>query len=160
MKKVSVLFVCMGNICRSPTAHGVFEKMVEQAGLDAVIRVDSAGTHAYHIGNPPDPRAQETALTRGVDLSSQRARKALRHDFEQFDYLIAMDLDNFRMLGELAPPGGNDKLHLLLDFAPELGIREVPDPYYGGAHGFDDVYDLVAKASARLLETIRKEHQL
>lgn len=157
MKKVSVLFVCMGNICRSPTAHGVFQQLVKREGLAPFILVDSAGTHAYHVGNPPDPRSQETARGRGLDLSRQRARKALAEDFERFDYIVAMDLDNLENLSRLAPPGGLDKLHLLLDFAPELGVREVPDPYYGGASGFDDVYDLVATASERLLEIIRRD---
>ncbi|MCW8908735.1 MAG: low molecular weight phosphotyrosine protein phosphatase [Sedimenticola sp.] len=157
MKKVSILFVCMGNICRSPTAHGVFQQMVEREGLHPFVDVDSAGTHAYHVGNPPDPRSQETARGRGVDLSRQRARKALAEDFERFDYIVAMDLDNLENLSRLAPPGGLDKLHLLLDFAPELGVREVPDPYYGGARGFDDVFDLVTTASERMLEVIRRD---
>lgn len=160
MKKIGVLFVCMGNICRSPTAHGVFEKMVEDAGLAPFIEVDSAGTHAYHVGNPPDPRAQKTALGRGVDLSRQRARKAAEEDFERFDYVIAMDRDNLDNLLSLAPEHHREKLHLLLDFAPELGVREVPDPYFGGTRGFDKVYDLVSDASAALLAIIRKEHQL
>lgn len=160
MKKISVLFVCMGNICRSPTAHGIFERLVSDAGLDQVILVDSAGTHAYHIGNPPDPRSQETALGRGVDLSGQRARKAIREDFEVFDYVIAMDKDNLNNLLALAPQAHREKLHLLLDFAPELGLREVPDPYYGGARGFDRVYDLVSTASEALLAAIRAEHRI
>ncbi len=160
MKKVSVLFVCMGNICRSPTAHGVFEQMVEKAGLAEQIETDSAGTHAYHVGNPPDPRSQETALGRGVDLSRQRARKAAREDFERFDYVIAMDRDNLNNLLALASEKQREKLHLLLDFAPELGIREVPDPYYGGARGFDRVFDLVSSAAEALLAVIRKEHQI
>lgn len=160
MRKVSVLFVCMGNICRSPTAHGVFEQMVEDAGLSHLIEVDSAGTHAYHVGNPPDPRAQKTALGRGVDLSPQRARKAAQDDFERFDYVIAMDQDNLNNLLTLAPQEHREKLHLLLDFAPELGVREVPDPYFGGTRGFDKVFDLVRDASHALLETIRKEHRI
>lgn len=150
----------MGNICRSPTAHGVFEQMVEKAGLAEQIETDSAGTHAYHVGNPPDPRSQETALGRGVDLSRQRARKAAREDFERFDYVIAMDRDNLNNLLALASEKQREKLHLLLDFAPELGIREVPDPYYGGARGFDRVFDLVSSAAEALLAVIRKEHQI
>ncbi|WP_428604600.1 low molecular weight protein-tyrosine-phosphatase [Sedimenticola sp.] len=160
MKKVSILFVCMGNICRSPTAHGVFEQLVEDAGLAMQIEVDSAGTHAYHVGHPPDPRSQETALGRGIDLSRQRARKAAREDFERFDYVIAMDRDNFNNLLAIAPAHQREKLHLLLDFAPELGLREVPDPYYGGAGGFDRVFDLVSTASRALLDTIREKHRL
>ncbi len=150
----------MGNICRSPTAHGVFERMVRDAGLAALIEVDSAGTHAYHIGKSPDPRSQETALGRGIDLSGQRARKAAREDFEQFDYVIAMDRDNLANLLTIAPDAHRTKLHLLLDFAPELGVREVPDPYYGGSGGFDRVFDLVTAAAEALLVTIREEHHI
>ena len=150
----------MGNICRSPTAHGVFQQIVEQAGLQEAIKVDSAGTHAYHVGNPPDPRSQKTAKRRGVDLSSQRARKAVPGDFEIFDYIIAMDMDNLGNLQDIAPSGGKAKLHLLLDFSPDLGIREVPDPYYGGANGFDRVFDLVTDASEQLLAAIRRDHQI
>lgn len=157
MKKISILFVCMGNICRSPTAHGIFQKLVAREGLDRLIQVDSAGTHAYHVGNPPDPRSQETARARGLDLSDQRARKAVAEDFKRFDYIVAMDLDNLENLRQLAPAEELDKLHLLLDFAPELDLREVPDPYYGGASGFNDVFDLVSVASERLLEAIRNE---
>jgi protein-tyrosine phosphatase len=160
MKKISVLFVCMGNICRSPTAHGVFERMVRDAGLAALIEVDSAGTHAYHIGKSPDPRSQETALGRGIDLSGQRARKAAREDFERFDYVIAMDRDNLDNLLTIAPEAHRAKLHLLLDFAPELGVREVPDPYYGGSGGFDRVFDLVTAAAEALLVAIREEHHI
>jgi len=160
MKKISVLFVCMGNICRSPTAHGVFEQMVEDAGLASFIAVDSAGTHAYHVGNPPDARSQKTALGRGIDLSRQRARKAAQEDFEQFDYVIAMDRDNLNNLLAIAPEEQRAKLYLLLDFAPELGVREVPDPYFGGTRGFDKVFDLVSAASEALLARIRREHQI
>jgi len=160
MKKIAVLFVCMGNICRSPTAHGIFEQMVEDAGLSQYIDVDSAGTHAYHVGNPPDPRAQKTALGRGVDLSQQHARQAEPADFERFDYVIAMDQDNLNNLLAIAPEDHREKLHLLLDFAPELEKREVPDPYYGGTRGFDKVFDLVSDASRALLSRIRTEHQI
>ncbi len=153
---VKVLFVCMGNICRSPTAHGVFEGLVEKAGLSQQILVDSAGTHAYHVGNPPDPRSQQTALSRGFDLSSQRARKAEREDFLQFDYVLAMDQDNYQHLRALCPPGMEEKLSLFMAFAPELGLEEVPDPYYGGSRGFDKVFDMVEVAAQGLLEDIRK----
>ncbi len=153
---VRVLFVCMGNICRSPTAHGVFESMVEKAGLSQQIHVDSAGTHAYHVGNAPDPRSQQTALARGFDLSSQRARKAEREDFQRFDYILAMDRDNYRDLQRLCPHGMEEKLSLFMDFAPELGVEEVPDPYYGGSRGFENVFDMVELAAQGLLEDIRK----
>ncbi|MCW8943662.1 MAG: low molecular weight phosphotyrosine protein phosphatase [Sedimenticola sp.] len=160
MKKVSVLFVCMGNICRSPTAHGVFEDLVARAGLQQHILVDSSGTHAYHVGNSPDPRSQKTAASRGVDLSGQRARQTERKDFDLFDYIVAMDKDNLSNLQFIAPAEGKKKLHLLLDFAPKLGSKEVPDPYYGGSKGFDKVFDLIQGASEALLEHIRREHQL
>ena len=157
-KKVSVLFVCMGNICRSPTAHGVFEHLVADEGLQALIRVDSAGTHAYHVGEPPDRRAQVTARERGIDLSRQRARQAVARDFEEFDYVVAMDLDNHDLLSELCPPGHQGKLHLFMDFAEAPLSREVPDPYYGGAQGFERVFDMVEEAALGLLEAIRREH--
>lgn len=158
MKKISVLMVCMGNICRSPMAHGYFEQLVRQSGLSEHISVDSAGTHAYHVGNPPDPRAQQTARGRGVDLSSQRARQAMREDFQRFDYVLAMDKDNYRLLAEICPEGQEHKLRLFLEFAPHLSEREVPDPYYGGASGFEQVFDMVEAAAAGLLEDIRSRH--
>ena len=155
-----MLFVCMGNICRSPTAHGVFQGMVERAGLTEQIEVDSAGTHAYHVGNPPDGRAQQTALGRGFDLSSQRARQASTEDFHQFDHILAMDRDNYANLTAIAPGGTTRaKLQLFMDFAPgAMGQREVPDPYYGGDQGFEQVFDMVEEASKGLLEEIRKKH--
>lgn len=153
---VRVLFVCMGNICRSPLAHGLFEQMVREAGLAEKILVDSAGTHAYHVGQPPDLRSQETARRRGVDLSGQRARRVSEKDFEDFDYVLAMDKDNYLMLEEICPPGCESKLRLFLEFAPELPETEVPDPYYGGASGFERVYDLVDMAARGLLKEIQR----
>jgi len=155
---VKVLMVCMGNICRSPMAHGYFEHLVRQAGLERQIQVDSAGTHAYHVGNPPDTRAQQTARRRGIDLSGQRARKAVREDFHTFDYVLAMDRDNHALLAELCPEGQEHKLRLFLEFAPQLGEREVPDPYYGGAEGFERVFDMVEAAAQGLLAEIRSRH--
>lgn len=157
---VKVLMVCMGNICRSPMAHGYFEHLVRQAGLEQQIQVDSAGTHAYHVGNPPDTRAQQTAQRRGIDLSAQRARKTLREDFHAFDYVLAMDRDNHALLAELCPEGQEHKLRLFLEFAPQLGEREVPDPYYGGAEGFERVFDMVEAAAQGLLAEIRSRHGL
>lgn len=157
---VKVLMVCMGNICRSPMAHGYFEHLVRQAGLEQQIQVDSAGTHAYHVGNPPDTRALQTAQRRGIDLSAQRARKALREDFHTFDYVLAMDRDNHALLAELCPEGQEHKLRLFLEFAPQLGEREVPDPYYGGAEGFERVFDMVEAAAQGLLAEIRSRHGL
>lgn len=155
MVNVRVLFVCMGNICRSPTAHGVFRNIVAEAGLADRIEVDSAGTHAYHVGEPPDARAMSTARKRGVDLSDLRARSASRSDFENFDYVLAMDRENLEVLRRLCPRGQEEKLRLFLDFAPDLGRREVPDPYYGGAMGFERVFDMVEEAARGLLEEIR-----
>lgn len=157
-KKVRVLFVCMGNICRSPTAQGVFEKVLDEEGLSAMVDVDSAGTHAYHVGEPPDPRAQETARKKGVELGSQRARRFVPEDFSRFDYILAMDEENMSMLEEGCPPGHEAKLSLLMDFAPERAEREVPDPYYGGRNGFERVFNLVEAAARGLVADIRGRH--
>ena len=156
-KKVSVLFVCMGNICRSPTAHGVFRKLVEEVGLEDFIEIDSSGTHAYHVGKAPDPRAQETAQRRGLELGDLRARQIEQKDFERFDYILAMDEDNHYSLSLICPLEYQEKLHLFMEFAPDWGEREVPDPYYGGATGFERVFDMVEEASRGLLEHIRRE---
>lgn len=157
-EKVRVLFVCMGNICRSPTAHGVFRRMVQEAGLSDVIGIDSAGTHAYHVGNSPDKRAMATAAKRGIDLSDLEARRVEAEDFEVFDYMLAMDQDNFLSLSEICPKQHLDKIHLFMDFAPQMRTREVPDPYYGGAAGFERVFDLVEAASRALLDDIQRRH--
>lgn len=155
---IKVLFVCMGNICRSPTAHGVFESLVSQRGLIRDIEIDSAGTHAYHVGEPPDRRASQVAKTRGFDLSYIRARRVEVSDFEYFDYILAMDEDNFSILDSMAPASHKEKLKLFLEYAPARDETEVPDPYYGGAHGFEHVLDLVEEASQGLLDTIKKKH--
>ena len=155
---LKVLFVCMGNICRSPTAHGVFRALVEREGLAEVIEIDSAGTHAYHVGSAPDKRAQATALSRGVDLSDLVARRVEEGDFEAFDYLLAMDQDNFIALSEICPESHLGKIQMFMDFAPGMRTREVPDPYYGGASGFERVFDLVEAAAEGLLEEIRRRH--
>jgi protein-tyrosine phosphatase len=149
----------MGNICRSPTAHGVFQTLVEREGMTHLIEVDSAGTHAYHVGEPPDQRAQKTALARGCDLGRQKARRARKEDFQRFDYILAMDQDNYQNLQAIAPPDMEEKLALFLDFAPGLGIREVPDPYYGGKDGFERVFDMVEEAAQGLLEHILRQSQ-
>lgn len=153
--KIRVLMVCMGNICRSPLAQGLFEHLVREAGLEQWVDVDSAGTHAYHVGQPPDPRMQETALRRNIDLSTQRARQVRSEDFEAFDYVLAMDRANFEMLAEICPPERENRLRLFLEFAPGME-QEVPDPYYGGASGFERVYQLAECAAEGLLEDIRK----
>lgn len=155
---VKVLFVCLGNICRSPTAEGVFRAIVDEAGLSDLVNIDSAGTSGWHIGDPPDERGQRAALTRGYDLSQQRARKVGPRDFETFDYIIGMDSRNVADLSAMAPAGTRDKVSLFLAFAPETGEREIPDPYYGGPDGFDQVLDLVEAASRGLLADIRARH--
>lgn len=157
---VKVLFVCMGNICRSPTAEGVFRQLLSEQGLSDRIKTDSAGTHAYHVGEAPDMRAQTMARRRGVELGDLRARRICPEDFLRFDYVLAMDQDNHRILTDVAPPGCADKLHLLLNFAPELGVDEVPDPYYGGVRGFERVFDMVEAAAKGLLSDIRRTQAL
>ena len=150
MGQIKVLFVCMGNICRSPTAEGVFRHKVEQANLENIIVIDSAGTHAYHVGNPPDTRAQNAALKRNIDLSGQRARRVSSDDFLEFDYIIAMDEDNKDDLLSICPEGFEDRVHLFLDFA-DSNETEVPDPYYGQGGGFEIVLNLVEDAANGLL---------
>jgi protein-tyrosine phosphatase len=156
---IKVLFVCMGNICRSPLAEGAFSRLLEQHRLGDRISVDSAGTHDYHVGEPPDPRAQAAALRRGLDISGQRARLVQREDFARFDYLLAMDRQNYARLEKLsAQQEDRRKLRLFLEYAPHLGEVEVPDPYYGGPGGFERVLDMVEEAALGLLEHIRRQH--
>ena len=156
MNKIKVLFVCMGNICRSPTAEGVFRQLIEKHGLSDRVTTDSAGTHAYHAGEPPDQRAQSTALSRGLDISDLRARSVDFDDFEKFDYVLAMDSNNYSRLSEQCPDAYREKLNLFLSFAPELNITEVPDPYYGGNLGFENVFDMVEAASEGLISEIKQ----
>lgn len=150
-----VLFVCLGNICRSPTAHGLFEKKVERAGLAERVLIESAGTAAWHIGKAPDPRTQAAAAARGYDLSALRARQVSRADFERFDYILAMDQSNLDDLQQLAPADFGGQLGLFLEYAPDAGPREVPDPYYGGDQGFEQVLDLIERAAEGLLQQIQ-----
>ncbi len=152
-EKTSVLFVCMGNICRSPTAEGVFRHFVNEAGLADQIQVDSAGTHAYHVGEPPDHRAAAAAERRGISLRDIFARRVADTDFERFDYIIAMDEHNLNRLADQAPVEHRSKVQLFMSFASGHEA-EVPDPYYGGAAGFERVLDLVEEASRGLLETL------
>jgi protein-tyrosine phosphatase len=158
MKKVKVLFVCMGNICRSPTAHGVFAHLVHSQGLDDRILIDSAGTHAYHIGSSPDKRSQAAALRRGFDLSAQRARKVTVADIEDFDYVLAMDRANLDDLQDLVAAVQRERVRLFMTFAERWNVDEVPDPYYGGDSGFERVLDMVEDAAAGLLAHIRRNH--
>ena len=147
-----VLFVCTGNICRSPTAEGVFRHMVEERGLADRVEADSAGIGSWHVGDPPDPRSTETALARGIDIRDQRARKVRPYDFEEFDLLLAMDSGHHDAMSRARPPDLLARIRLFLEYSPDLGIRDVPDPYYGGPGGFQQVFDLVSDALMELLE--------
>lgn len=154
-----VLFVCLGNICRSPTADAVFTKVVKDAGLDQVIEIDSAGTYGYHEGQPPDPRSQQVARRRGYDLSGLRGRKVTADDFDRFDYILAMDRSNLADLNALRPSGSQARVQLFLEFGAGGPGAEVPDPYSGGSSGFDTVLDLIEEASAGFLAHLRAEHR-
>ncbi len=154
-----MLFVCMGNICRSPTAHALFREAVTAVRLDAEITTDSLDTHAYHIGNPPDARATVTALARDIDMTDLRARQVCEADFEQFDYVVAMDRDNLALLEECCPPAAQDRLSLMLDWAEGWG-DEVPDHYYSDDQGFIHVFDILTQASQGLLAHIASNHGL
>jgi protein-tyrosine phosphatase len=156
MQKTKVLFVCMGNICRSPTAEGVFAKLLKDRRLEDHFMIDSAGTHAYHIGSEPDLRAQKAASDRGVELSHLRGRKVTGADFDRFDYILAMDGDNYANLIAICPTEHKTKVKYFLDYAPQLKTREVPDPYYGGKRGFEQVLDMIEAASVGFLGEIQK----
>ena len=151
---VRVLFVCLGNICRSPTAHGVFQSLVKQRGLERLIQIDSCGTGDWHIGHAPDRRATAEAAQRGYDLSQLRARQVQVRDFDDFDYILAMDKQNLADLRAMCPGGYGGHLGLFLPFDPDSSTDEVPDPYYGGDEGFTRVLDMVEAASEGLLREI------
>lgn len=154
---VRILFVCLGNICRSPLAQGVFENVLRREGLGDEVLVDSAGTGSWHVGTPPDTRAQRSASLRGIDLGSQRARHITPDDCRSFDYVLTMDEENFRAVDALCREG-RAEVRAFLDYAPERTETEVPDPFYGGPEGFEHVLDLVEAASEGLLEDIRQRH--
>ena len=151
-----ILFVCTGNICRSPTAEGVVKIIIKNNGMDSLIKVDSAGTHGYHIGEPPDPRTCEAALRRGIDLSGYRARKVVPEDFQRFDLLLAMDRDNLALLQRGARPECQAKLGLFMNYASRFDAEEVPDPYYGGEQGFELVLDMIEDAGQGLIRALRR----
>lgn len=157
-KEVNVLFVCLGNICRSPTAHGVFEKKIKQAGLNHLIKIDSAGTSDWHVGSPPDTRSITEAAKRGYDLSELRGRQAVPEDFHQFDYILAMDKENLNNLKLIAPANGRAQLELFLSYASGFELEEVPDPYSGGQAGFTHVLDMVEDACDGLFTHIKEKH--
>lgn len=152
---MKILLFCMGNICRSPTAEGVLRKLARDEAPELRLEIDSAGTHDYHVGEPPDRRAIAHARLRGIDLSALRARQLEAADFARFDLLLAMDARNVEDALELAPAAGRERLRLFLEYAPDAGVREVPDPYYGGAEGFERVLDLAEAASRGLLAELR-----
>jgi protein-tyrosine phosphatase len=153
---IRVLLVCMGNICRSPTAEGVLRAHIERAGLAGKVEVDSAGTHAYHIGEPPDPRSQKAAANRGYQLANLRARRVAEADFLRFDLILGMDRENLALLREACPPEEQHRLGLLLDYARNVEHDEVPDPYYGGPEGFERVLDLIEDGCAGVVEELRQ----
>lgn len=153
-----VLFVCSGNICRSPTAEGVFLDLVRARGLENRIAADSAGTGAWHQGQAPDARSQQTALARGIDISSQRARAVEAGDYTAFDLIVAMDSGHFQSLRRDCPSPRADRLRLFMDYAPETGVTDVPDPYYGAGDGFARVFDMIEAASHGLLRDIEAKH--
>ncbi len=159
-----VLFVCMGNICRSPTAEGVLRRLVAEHGATTIdslaidpSAIDSAGTHDYHVGEPPDRRAIAAAARRGIDLQSLRARCVEDHDFERFDLILAMDRENMSLLQGRAPREYRSRIRLVLDYAPNAYTREVPDPYYGGPKGFEEVLDLLELAAEGLLNELKRD---
>ncbi|MDH5518608.1 MAG: low molecular weight phosphotyrosine protein phosphatase [Gammaproteobacteria bacterium] len=151
---IKVLFVCMGNICRSPTAEGVFRHLTIKNKVSEQVLIDSAGTHAYHIGEPPDSRSMTTARSRNIDMSLQRARKISSEDFENFDHILVMDQSNLADLLQICPNHLQHKIELFMSYAKNFNETEVPDPYYGGNSGFDHVFDLVEDASEGLLKKI------
>lgn len=149
----SILFVCLGNICRSPLAEGVFGAVAAERGLAHRFRIDSAGTGGWHAGSAPDPRSVAIAARHGLDIAAQRARKVAPDDFERFDLLLGMDRSNVEELRRMAPSSARRRVHLFLDYAG-TGSRDVPDPYFGGPDGFADVYRMIRDASEALLERI------
>jgi len=154
---VKILFVCLGNICRSPTAEGVFRAIAARDAPELAIEVDSAGTAGYHIGEPPDARTRQAAKRRGYDLSPLRARIVEPRDFENFDLILAMDRENLSVLHHRAPAHARERVRLFLEFAPNATVTEVPDPYYGGPNGFEEVLDLVEAATQGLLQHLRQQ---
>jgi protein-tyrosine phosphatase len=154
---MKVLFVCLGNICRSPTAAVVFRTIAAREARELEVDTDSAGTAGYHIGAPPDARSQQAARRRGYEISALRARVVAPEDFERFDLILAMDRENLAALRRRAPRERHDRIRLFLEFAPDLGASEVPDPYYGGPNGFEEVLDLIERAARALLAHLRRE---
>lgn len=153
---ISVLFVCTGNICRSPTAEGVFRELVRQAGLEHAYQIDSAGMISYHTGEAPDPRTRRTARTRGYDLDGQKARQVTHSDFERFDHILAMDGSHYDDLMAMADSSHHHKIKMFLSFLPNAPVADVPDPYYGGPEGFENTFQLIEDGSKALLTHLGK----
>ena len=154
MSQPKVLFVCLGNICRSPTAEAVFRHRAHTAGLE--VEIDSAGTGAWHVGERPDPRARDAGARRGYSFDGQTARAVHLSDFDYFDHILAMDRKNLSNLKSRAPDGSHEKVQLFLDYAVSISVSEVPDPYYGGADGFEDVLNLIEAASDGLIHALSR----
>ena len=157
---IRVLFVCLGNICRSPSAEGTFRKILQDESLEGHVEVDSAGLGHWHIGNPPDDRAQASARKRGIELGGLRARQVARGDFDAFDYVIAMDHANHSELRARSDAARHERIHLFMDFSDEYSLDEVPEPYYGGELGFERALDMIESASRGLLAEIRRRHSI
>ena len=155
--KTRILFVCTGNICRSPTAEGVLRKVIERTGMAGRIEVDSAGTHGYHVGDPPDERSQQAAKRRGYDISGLRGRRVSPEDFRRFDIILAMDREHLEILECSRPTGATCRIGLLLEYCSRFEEEEVPDPYYGGPDGFEHVLDLIEDAATGLIAALRNE---
>ena len=155
--KFGVLFVCTGNICRSPTAEAIFRRLAADAGMAEAVTADSAGTHGYHVGEPPDPRSQKAAAKRGYDLSALRARTIEDADFQRFDLILAMDQEHYATLSRIAGAAAGRKLKLMMSYARRFKERDVPDPYYGGPQGFERVLDMLEDAAKGLLESLRRD---
>ncbi len=160
METIKVLFVCMGNICRSPTAEGVFTKLVNDLVLNDKFQIDSAGTHDYHIGKAPDERAQHAARGRGIEIKNLRARQIHSSDFEYFDYILVMDDENYANVMAICPPEYSQKVKHFLSYANNFEEKEVPDPYFGGTQGFERVLNMVENASSGFLDSLRVEGKL
>lgn len=158
-KQFGVLFVCTGNICRSPTAEAIFRRLVADAEMSQAVIADSAGTHGYHVGEAPDPRAQASAADRGYDLSALRARRVEHTDFQRFDLIVAMDRGHFTILLRMAEPSASHKLKLMMSYARDFREKDVPDPYYGGPQDFERVLDMLEDAARGLLDAIGRPAQ-
>ena len=154
---IHILFVCMGNICRSPTAEVIFSQKIKDLDLEKSFVIESAGTHDYHVGEAPDVRSTQAAAKRGFDISKNKGRQVARSDLDRFDYLIAMDRQNYSFLKSLSSADTKNKIYLFLDFSPEIELHDVPDPYFGGVDGFEHVLDIIENGSKNIIKSIRPD---